>query len=70
MKMFRCDVCGTRLNSGNDCYVKLMAYSKRVDDGWDDKKLKVSEQYEVCPDCWERFEEAFSGVLEEMGGKL
>lgn len=69
MKMFRCDVCGSRLNNPDDCFISLSAFSKRVDDHWDSKKLKVSERIEVCPECWEAISRAAEAEIKKLGGE-
>ena len=69
MKMFRCDVCGSRLNRPDDCFVSLSAFSKRVDDHWDGKKLKVSERIDVCPECWEAISRAAESEIKKLGGE-
>lgn len=69
MKLFNCDICGTRLNRGDDCFVKIGAFSKRVDDGWHDKNLDVHEGYEICPECWESFKNVAKAELERLSAK-
>lgn len=69
MKLFNCDICGTRLNKGDDCFVKISAFSKRVDDMWHDKKLDVHEGYEICPECWSRFKNVAKAELERLSAK-
>ena len=70
MKMFRCDVCGQRLNRPEDCFVTISAHSSRVDDRTlEDKKLRVNERYEICPECWKEVRKAVGEVLEKLGGE-
>lgn len=68
MKMFRCDVCGSRLNRPDDCFVSLSAFSKRVDDRFGDKTLKVNERIEVCPECWEAISRAAESEIKMFEG--
>lgn len=69
MKMFRCDVCGSRLNNQDDCFVHLSAFSKRVDDKWMEKRLSVNEGIEVCPECWEAISRAAESEIKKLGGE-
>lgn len=69
MKMFRCDVCGSRLNNRDDCFVSLSAFAKRVDDQWDGKKLKVNDRIEVCPECWDSISRAAESEIKKLGGE-
>lgn len=69
MKMFRCDVCGSRLNRPDDCFVSLSAFSKRVDDYWGDKRIEVNERVEVCPECWKAISRAAEAEIKKLGGE-
>lgn len=69
MKMFRCDVCGSRLNRPDDCFVSLSAFSKRVDDHWMEKRLSVNESIDVCPECWDSISRAAEAEIKKLGGE-
>ena len=69
MKMFRCDVCGSRLNNQDDCIVHLSAFSKRVDDKWVEKRLSVNESIDVCPECWDFISRAAEDEIKKLGGE-
>ena len=69
MKMFRCDVCCSRLNRPDDCFVVLSAYSKRVDDRWGDKRIEVHERVEVCQECWKAISSAVEPEIKKLGGE-